>query len=75
MIQIAQETGGRMYEAKKKENFDQIYSAIAEELRSQYMLGYTPDKFSADGSYHKITLTAKKKDLFVQTRDGYYADK
>lgn len=74
-IQIADETGGRMYEAKKKENFDQVYAGITEELRSQYMLGYTPDKFSADGSYHKITLTAKKKDLYVQTRDGYYADK
>ncbi|HVW76670.1 MAG TPA: VWA domain-containing protein [Alloacidobacterium sp.] len=75
MIQIAQQTGGRMYEAKKKENFDQVYAGIAEELRSQYMLGYTPDKSSADESYHKITLTAKKKDLYVQTRDGYYADK
>ncbi|HTZ89874.1 MAG TPA: VWA domain-containing protein [Alloacidobacterium sp.] len=75
MIQIAEQTGGRMYEAKKKENFDQVYASIAEELRSQYMLGYTPDKSSADDSYHKITLTAKKKDLIVQTRDGYYADK
>jgi VWFA-related protein len=75
MIQIAQQTGGRMFEAKKKENFDQIYASIAEELRSQYMLGYTPDKSSADASYHKIALTTPKKDLFVQTRDGYYADK
>ncbi len=75
MTQIAEQTGGRMYEAKKKENFDQVYASIAEELRSQYMLGYTPDKSSTDESYHKIALTAKKKDLFVQTRDGYYADK
>jgi VWFA-related protein len=75
MIQIAEQTGGRMYEAKKKENFDQVYASVAEELRSQYMLGYTPDKSSADDSYHKISLTAKKKDLFVQTRDGYYADR
>ena len=75
MIQIAEQTGGRMYEAKKKENFDQVYTSIAEELRSQYMLGYTPDKSSSDDSYHKITLTAKKKDLSVQTREGYYADK
>lgn len=75
MIQIAEQTGGRMFEAKKKENFDQVYASIAEELRSQYMLGYTPDKSSTDDSYHKITLTAKQKDLFVQTRDGYYADK
>lgn len=75
MTQIAEQTGGRTFEAKKKENFDQIYASIAEELRSQYMLGYTPDKSSSDDSYHKITLTANKKDLIVQTRDGYYADK
>lgn len=75
MIQIAEQTGGRMYEAKKKENFDQVYASIAEELRSQYMLGYTPDKDSAATGYHKIELTTKKKDLFIQTRDGYYADK
>lgn len=75
MAQIAEQTGGRMFEAKKKENFDQVYASIAEELRSQYMLGYTPDKSSADESYHRITLTANKKDLIVQTRDGYYADK
>jgi VWFA-related protein len=75
MIQIAEQTGGRMYEAKKKENFDQVYASIAEELRSQYMLGYTPDKSSSNESYHRITLTANKKDLIVQTREGYYADK
>lgn len=75
MTQIAEQTGGRMFEAKKKENFDPIYASIAQELRSQYMLGYTPDKSSADESYHKITLTAKNKDLVVQTRDGYYAQK
>jgi VWFA-related protein len=75
LTQIAEQTGGRMYEAKKRENFDQVYTSIAQELRSQYMLGYTPDKSSADQSYHKIALLAKKKDLIVQTRDGYYADK
>lgn len=75
MIQIAEQTGGRMYEAKKKENFDQVYASIAEELRSQYMLGYTPDKSSAEDSYHRITLTTNKKDLIVQTRDGYFAGK
>jgi VWFA-related protein len=74
MTQIAEQTGGRMFEAKKKENFDQIYASIADELRQQYMLGYTPDKSSESG-YHKISLTTKKKDLFVQTRDGYYSDK
>lgn len=71
--QICEETGGKMYEVSKKESVDQIYSAISEELRAQYILGYTPDKQSTDSGYHKITLTAKKKDLYVQTRQGYYA--
>jgi VWFA-related protein len=72
--QICGQTGGRVFEITKKENTDQIYNTIAEEMRSQYMLGYTPDKQSSDGGYHKIALTATKKDLTVQTRDGYYAD-
>jgi VWFA-related protein len=71
--QICSQTGGRMFEVTKKETADQAYTTIAEEMRSQYMLGYTPDK-SSDAGYHKIVLTANKKDLIVQTREGYYAD-
>jgi VWFA-related protein len=73
---ISQETGGRMFEVSKKQTIDQVYASIAEELRQQYELGYTPVKTEADAAgYHKITLTAKKKDLTVQTRDGYYAER
>lgn len=71
---IARETGGRMYEVSKKQSVAQIYAGIAEELRTQYILGYTPDKESAASGYHKIKLEAKRKDLDVQTRDGYYAE-
>jgi VWFA-related protein len=72
---ISQETGGRMFEVSKKEPIDKIYASIVEELRMQYSLGYTPEKVSAEAEgYHKITLTAKKKDLTIQTRQGYYAD-
>jgi len=69
---IAEETGGRYFEAKKKDSVDDIYTQIAEELRTQFMLGYTPPKDQASG-YHSIHLTAKKKDLAVQTRAGYYS--
>ena len=51
---------------------DDIYAQIAEELRTQFMLGYTPPKDQSSG-YHSIHLTAKKKDLTVQTRAGYYS--
>ena len=72
---ISKETGGRMFEVSKKDPIDQIYDQIEEELRSQYSLGYTPDRAAADGPlYRKIQLTTKQNGLVVQTRDGYYAD-
>jgi len=73
--QISKETGGRMYEVSKKQAIDQIYDSIAEELRTQYNLGYTPDKDNSGTGYHKISLVTKQKDLAVQTREGYYADR
>ena len=73
MEKIAARTGGRFFEAKKKDNLDEIYGQIAEELRGQYLLTYTPDKVDTDGGYHKIALKASKDDLQVVTREGYYA--
>jgi VWFA-related protein len=70
---ISRETGGRFFEVSKKEPVNQIYSQIQEELRNQYSLGYTPN--AAEPGYHKIVVTASKKDLVVQARDGYYGDK
>ncbi len=70
---ISQETGGRMFEVSKKQTVEQIYSQIEEELRSQYNLGFTPDQAGASPGYHKLHLAAKKKDLQVQAREGYYA--
>ena len=73
---ISEETGGRLFEVSKKEPVSQIYSQIEEELRSQYNLGYTPNRDNAAGpGYHKIQVAAKKKDLVVQARDGYYGEK
>jgi len=72
---ISHETGGRLFEVSKKEPIEQIYAQIQDELRHQYNLGYTPDRgTSAAGTYHRIQLSVKKKDLSVQTRDGYYSD-
>jgi VWFA-related protein len=73
---ISKETGGRMFEVSKKEPVQQIYSQIQEELRNQYSLGYTPNRENAgDSGYHKIQVSASKKDLIVQSRDGYYGGK
>jgi len=71
---ISKETGGRFFEVSKKESVGDIYTSIVEELRTQYSMGYTPDKDSTASGYHHVQLAVKKKDLTVQTRDGYYAD-
>jgi VWFA-related protein len=72
---LSKETGGRYFEASKKESVGEIYTSIADELRTQYSLGYTPDKDSSPSGYHHLQLQVKRKDMVVQTRDGYYADR
>jgi VWFA-related protein len=72
--QISGETGGRFFGVSKKETVDQIYASIEDELRSQYVLGYTPDKATSISGYHHLAVTTVKKDLTIQTRSGYYAD-
>ncbi len=76
---MAGETGGRLFEVSKKQTVAQIYTQIAEELRAQYRLGYTPDQATATDGYHQIDLPSpsadQKKNYFIQTRDGYYTGK
>jgi VWFA-related protein len=73
MQDIANRTGGQFFEAKKSGNIADIYDDIATELKSQYVLVYTPDKPDDEGGYHKIALTPKKDNLNMRTRTGYYA--
>jgi VWFA-related protein len=70
---ISKETGGQLFEVKKKLSIEQIYAQIEEELRNQYSLGYTPDRPGDDSTYHLIHVTVTQKDLIVQAREGYYS--
>ena len=74
---IAEQTGGRVFEVSKKESLADIYKEIGEELRAQYWLAYAPEKDQSSDGYHRIDLsfsksTANAKDLYLQSRDGYY---
>jgi VWFA-related protein len=70
---ISKETGGRYFEVSKKESVGEIYTSIVEELRTQYRMGFTPDKDSAASGYHHLQLQVKRKEMTVQTREGYYS--
>jgi len=71
---ITFETGGTLFEVSKKQTVADIYGQIAEELRNQFRLGYTPPAHDGTG-FHEVSVTPKDKKLTVQTRAGYYSDK
>jgi VWFA-related protein len=73
MRSLAADTGGRVINVglngrKLEDAFDQIQ----DELRTQYLLSYTPVNREADGKYRKLELNCGK-GMDVQARKGYYA--
>lgn len=74
MKDLAEQTGGRLIQVDKLEKLKPAFDQIAEELRSQYNLGYTPTNSARDGSFRKIEIKSVQKHK-VQARRGYYASK
>lgn len=70
---LAEETGGRMIEVNNERDLERAFDQISEELRSQYTIGYYPSNAARDGSFRKIKVETKNKDMKVLTRKGYYA--
>ena len=70
---LADATGGRAFFPYKMKEISHSFSAIEDELRSQYVVSYTPADFDADGRFRSIEITPLKKDLQVRARKGYYA--
>jgi VWFA-related protein len=75
MRKMSEETGGRMFRVDRKTTLQQIYDTIQQEMRSQYTIGYTPTNQAKDGTFRKIEVKTKNKDVKVQVRRGYYAGK
>jgi VWFA-related protein len=71
--QLADATGGRAFFPYKMKDIRNSFSAIEDELRSQYVVAYHPADFDADGRYRSIEITSLKKDLQVRARRGYFA--
>lgn len=70
---LAEPTGGRMFETGKKTSLEEIFRIIEDELRSQYALGYVPANRTRDGSYRKLQVKLRKSSLRVRARKGYFA--
>jgi VWFA-related protein len=70
---LAEETGGAFYRFREKGDFEKVFQEIAQELRTQYSIAYHSTNAARDGSYRKIKIIARKSDVKVRSRRGYYA--
>ena len=68
---ITESTGGLFWR-----DINDLTGALREigaDLRSYYLLGYTPRNEIFDGRFRKITVTARRKGVVVRARSGYFA--
>lgn len=72
--ELSRQTGGREFSVSPTLSLQQIYAAIADDLRLQYQLGYRPPD-PRPNRYHKIDLRMTDKTLQVQSREGYFTPK
>lgn len=73
LSKLSTETGGRVIRADNPRNTSQAFQEIAGELRTQYLLGYTPSNNKNDGTFRRIRVRVKQGHYDVQARRGYYA--
>src|ERR1700733_10693005 len=68
---IADETGGGYFELKKTSELAPTFTRVAQELHSQYVLGFTP--MQLDGRVHKLTVRMKQPGMTARARRSYLA--
>jgi VWFA-related protein len=73
MEKLTEDTGGRVIEVgDNQEKLKKAFDQIANELRTQYSLGYTPANNKRDGSFRRLEIRTTGGHK-VQARRGYYA--
>ena len=73
MRTLAQETGGRAFFPAKIDDLNGVYTQIADELASQYTLGYTSANPRRDGAWRRIVVQLSRPNVTPRTKKGYYA--
>jgi len=67
---IADETGGGYFELKRTDDLGPTFTRVAQELHSQYVLGFAP---ATDGKLHKLEVRVKKPGMTARARKSYLA--
>lgn len=78
LTDISEQTGGRAFFPKRPEDLPAAFAQIEQELRSQYLISYTPANRTRDGSFRKLQIeitnpSLRKQSLRLLYRQGYYA--
>jgi VWFA-related protein len=72
---MVDETGGKAYFPLKLDDLAVDFQRIGDELRSQYVIAYTPTNPSLDGTYREVRVEMADKKYKARTRRGYFASK
>jgi len=68
---LAEDTGGGYFELKKTADLGETFTRVAQELHSQYVLGFSPE--TMDGKIHKLDVRVKKAGMTARARKTYVA--
>ena len=71
--QLTSATGGRLYKPKSFSDLESVYREVADELRHQYALYYSPSNRKRDGQFRRVRVETISPDSRVSARVGYYA--
>ena len=70
--QFSQETGGRTFFPNQISDLSNVYGQIAEELSSQYTVGYTSKNPKRDGAWRRIVVRVNRPNTTTRTKTGYF---
>ncbi len=73
--QLAAATGGRLYKPTTFNDLERTYAEVADELRHQYTLYYSPLNTNRNGQFRRVQVATANPSHRVTARIGYYAPK
>jgi Ca-activated chloride channel family protein len=71
--QLTQQTGGRVFFTRQIAELASVYGQIADELSSQYTIGYTSRNPKRDGAWRRIIVRIAAPNASARAKQGYYA--
>ena len=73
--QLTAATGGRLYKPASFRDLEKTYAEVADELRHQYALYYSPLNAKKDGQFRRVRVETSNPNHKVTARIGYFSGK